>query len=356
VPPKRGRGFNSKESAGRPLQSPASRLPPQRGGGWLRVTPLNRSAASFALKSLTLQADDTIFVADTAESPALAAKLEDDEKDLLGEPELQLAYNSVRLYIAAIQRLYEEQKSRNVNPAPRPQGIALKALKRSILAVVWARKRREYTDRLAGTIKDSYSKAQIPQHHAAAWQTVGNISCLLRTQVDFLLGNHMLLRQSNRRPMELPDCFRLELPKEGQKSTEFPTYALVVVMNQGKTNQHGRIEYGAGLRHRDVRSCLVGSLACYFFWRWQVEGVEAFPTFERSEDWYDIKVLPRSAKQPKEQLSPQTANTWTAKLYQASGIKTSKVSHAPRVAAAQNADMDGVPEGQVSSKLSISVA
>jgi hypothetical protein len=37
-------------------------------------------------------------------------------------------------------------------------------------------------------------------------------------------------------------------------------------------------------------------------------------------------------------------------LYQACGIKTSKVSHAPRVAAAQNADMDGVPEGQVSIK------
>ena len=163
-----------------------------------------------------------------------STKLEKDDEDdegLFAEPELQLAYNSVRLYIAAIQRLYEEQKSRNVNPAPRPQGVALKALKKSILAVVWARKRREYTDRLEGTIKDSYSKAQIPQHHAAAWQTVGNTSCLLRTQVDFLLGNHMLLRQSNRRPMELPDCFRLELPNEGQKSAELPTYALVIVIN-----------------------------------------------------------------------------------------------------------------------------
>ena len=148
--------------------------------------------------------------------------------------------------------------------------------------------------------------------------------------------------------MELPDCFRLELPNEGQKSTEAPTYALAVVMNHGKTNQHGRVEYGAALRHRDVCSCLVGSLACYFFWRWQVEGVEAFPAFKRSGDWYDTKVLPRSTKQPQEQLSPKTANSWTAKLYDASGIKTSKVSHAPRIAAAQNADMDGVPEGQVS--------
>lgn len=277
------------------------------------------------------------------------AKLEEDDAEpLLARPALQLAYNSVRLYISAIQRLYEEQKSRNINPAPRPQGIALKALKKSILAVVWARRRAEYEDPLEGTIKDSYTKAQVPQHHAAAWQVDGDISCLLRTQVDFLLGNHMLLRQSNRRPMELPDCFRLELPNEGQKSREFPTYALVVVMNQGKTNQHGRMEYGAALRHRDVRSCLVGALAFYFFWRWQVEGVEQFPTFQRSEDWYDLKVLRRSAKEPEKQLSPQTANSWTQKLYTRCGIRTSKLSHAPRVAAAQNADMDGVSEGQVS--------
>jgi hypothetical protein len=32
----------------------------------------------------------------------------------------------------------------------------------------------------------------------------------------------------------------------------------------GKTNQHGRIEYGAALRHRDYKSCLVGAIATYF--------------------------------------------------------------------------------------------
>lgn len=228
-------------------------------------------------------------------------------------------------------------------------------MKKSILAVVWARKRTEYSDRLEGTIKDTYTKAQLPQHHEAVWRDdSGDISCLLRTQVDFLFGNHMLLRQSNRRPMELPDCFRLELPNEGQKSREFPTYALVVVMNQGKTNQHGRMEYGAALRHRDVRCCLVSAMAFYFFWRWQVERAEPFPTFQRSEDWYDIKVLRRSAKEATKELSAQTANSWTSRLYAACGIRTSKISHAPRVAAAQNADMDGVSEGQVSQELSIS--
>ena len=163
----------------------------------------------------------------------------------------------------------------------------------------------------------------------------------------------MLLRQSNRLPMELPDCFCLELSNQGQKSREFTTYALGIVMNQGKTNQHGRMEYGAALRHRDVRSCLVGALAFYFFWRWQVEETEPFPTFECSEMWYDIKVLRRSAKEPKKGLSAQTGNSWTRKLYRACGISMTKLSHAPRMAAAQNADMSGVAEGQVRRELSI---
>ena len=47
--------------------------------------------------------------------------------------QLKFQYNSVRSYISAIQRLYEEQKTRGQNPAPRPQGIALKALKGNIL-------------------------------------------------------------------------------------------------------------------------------------------------------------------------------------------------------------------------------
>lgn len=294
--------------------------------------------------------EDTIEV-EVAVSPAgeVAAK---EESLALGEPlfneeELQLQYNTVRGYISAIQRLYEEQKSRNMNPAPRPQGIALKALKKSILAVVWSRKRSEYRDRLEGTIKDVYLPAQIPDHTSAVWESHDDISALFRTQVDFLLGNHMLLRHSNRLPLELPDCFRLELPNEGQKSREFATYALVVVMNQGKTNQHGRMEYGAALRHRDVRSCLIGALAFYFFWRWQVEGKEPFPSFAQSQQWYDLKVLRRSAGEPKAMLSAQTARSWTSKLYSRCGISTSKASHAPRVAAAQNADMAGVAEGQV---------
>ncbi|XP_044714506.1 centromere DNA-binding protein complex CBF3 subunit [Hirsutella rhossiliensis] len=68
--------------------------------------------------------------------------------------------------------------------------------------------------------------------------------------------------------------------------------------------------------------------------------------FQRS-DWYETKVLRRSAKEPQAPLSGQTAREWTSRFYKKAGIKVSKVSHAPRVAATQNADMAGVDEGQI---------
>jgi hypothetical protein len=241
--------------------------------------------------------------------------------------------------------------------------VALKALKKSILASVWSSKRKEFTDRGIGTLKDIYTPSQVPQHTAAAWVGLSdgkkpNYGCMLRTNVDFLLGNHMLLRSSNRRPLELPDYFRLELPNEGVKgSAPAPslapaltqkTYAFVVVMNKGKTNQHGRMEYGAALRHRDPLACLVSALAFWFFYRWQVEkDTETFPSFARPEDWYEIKVLRTANSTLTTPLSGQTANDWTSRLYKACGIKVSKVSYAPRVTAAQTADINGVSEIQV---------
>ncbi|KJZ70168.1 hypothetical protein HIM_10428 [Hirsutella minnesotensis 3608] len=47
------------------------------------------------------------------------------------------------------------------------------------------------------------------------------------------------------------------------------------------------------------------------------------------------------------QLSSQTARERTSWFYRKAGIKVSKVSHAPRVAATQNADIAGVDEGQI---------
>jgi hypothetical protein len=123
-------------------------------------------------------------------------------------------------------------------------------------------------------------------------------------------------------------------------------------MNQGKTNQHGRVEYGACLRHRDPEACLIGQLAFWLFFRWQAEAAaaaEPFPDFSRPERWYRTKVLRRGKADYTGQLSYSTAHKWTSDFYSICGINTSKATHAPRVAAAQNADLAGVSDAQVSS-------
>ncbi|KAM4058124.1 centromere DNA-binding protein complex CBF3 subunit, domain 2 domain-containing protein [Hirsutella rhossiliensis] len=224
------------------------------------------------------------------------SEYESDSDLELYESTLKLQYNTVRGYVSAIQKLYDEQKSRE-----------------SIL-------RPGHRSGTEGAQTQHSCNDLEPEEEGIHGQGVGTLR-------DVLLS--------------------LDLPNEGCKAQGYTTKALVVVMNCGKTNQHGRMEYGSALRHRDPRSCLIGALAFWLFWRWHVEKAERFPVFQRSEDWYETKVLRRSAKEPQAPLSGQTAREWTSRFYKKAGIKVSKVSHAPRVAATQNADMAGVDEGQI---------
>jgi hypothetical protein len=276
-----------------------------------------------------------------------ASSTEDDEGEE-DEPasDLLLLYNSVRGYCSAINELWAHQTSRGLHTAPRPQRVALTALKTSIARGQHQRRRDEYADRGLATIRDGYTASQIPDLSRKVWGLCLGPACAeqhFRTQLCFLFGNSMLLRLSNRLPMELPDLFSMPLPGEGPQGQG---WCLVTVMGQGKTNQHGRLEYGAALRHRDHRSCLVGTLAVYLFWRWHCSG-EAFPCFRRSEDWYNIKVLKRDNRHLSEPLSDSTAASWTRRLYSQAGIQSSKVTHAGRVSGARLAELNGVPEDQI---------
>lgn len=267
---------------------------------------------------------------------------EDDDE----QSDLVLMYNSVRGYVSAIKELWSYQTSQGLHNAPPPKRIALKALETSIIRGEHARRREEFTDRGISTFRDGYLASQIPDLNRQIWSESlgkGNTEQALRTQVDFLLGNSMLLRLSNRLPMELADLFLMPLPKEG---TRGDGWCLVAVMDQGKTNQHGRLEYGAALRHRDHRSCLISALAAYFFWRWHLSG-EPFPCFRTSQDWYDIKVLKRDNTHLDEKLSDSTATSWTRRLYALSGIQGSKVTHMPRSSGARIAEANNVSEAQV---------
>jgi hypothetical protein len=96
----------------------------------------------------------------------------------------------------------------------------------------------------------------------------------------------------------------------------------------GKTNQHGRIEYGATLRHRDHRSCVIEALAVFFFWRWTHSG-EPFPLFRTSQDWYMKKVLKRDVDYLDLPLSKITASVWTLRIYYYSHCCHDEVTNIP---------------------------
>jgi hypothetical protein len=157
----------------------------------------------------------------------------DDDEDC---SDLLLMYNTVRSYISAINELWSHQTSRGLHNAAQPQRVAMKALKTSIIRGEHNRRRTELTDRGIATVLDGYTAVQIPDLNRQVW--AGSLGAgveeqSLRTQLDFLLGNSMLLRLSNRLPMELADVFYWILPKEGPNGDG---WCVIAVMDQGKSS------------------------------------------------------------------------------------------------------------------------
>ena len=129
-----------------------------------------------------------------------------------------------------------------------------------------------------------------------------------------------------------------------------PIKAFVIFMNQGKINQYGWVEYGFCLQHCDPEVCFVGQFVFWLFFRWQVEtnAVESFLDFSRLERQYETKILRRSKADYIGRLSYQTVCKQTGSFYDIYNINIGKVTHVPRMAAIQNADMAGVIDVQVS--------
>jgi hypothetical protein len=157
-----------------------------------------------------------------------------NSRDNEPESELQLMYNSVRGYVSAIMELWTHQVSAKLHSSPSLYNVAVKALKTSIVRGQHARRCTEFDDCGLSTIRDGYTAKQIPDMTRAVWRDAlgpRTSEQSLRTNLDFLFGHTMLLQQSNRLPLELPDLFLLDLPKEGQKGRG---WCFVVVMDQGK--------------------------------------------------------------------------------------------------------------------------
>lgn len=86
----------------------------------------------------------------------------------------------------------------------------------------------------------------------------------------------MLCRSQTVIGMQFADLFSLQIDNQGVTCC----LSLVATITFGKTNQHGKIEYGSSVRHRDVLVCSVGALAMNLFSRFHFEN-KPFPNFTK---------------------------------------------------------------------------
>jgi hypothetical protein len=155
----------------------------------------------------------------------------------------------------------------------------------------------------------------------------------------------MLTRGGDRRQIEISDLFTFEFTGEG------PTRCmpLIVTTRGSKQNQYGRLETAGALRSRDPCLCILGAIAFYLLYRWDLSP-EGFPDFRAREKWYDIRLLKGgygSGSDPATPLSYNSQRDWVARAFKYTGIISNKKTHVGRSSGAKIAELKGISEAQI---------
>ncbi|KAJ8576337.1 hypothetical protein ON010_g2882 [Phytophthora cinnamomi] len=233
------------------------------------------------------------------------------------ERKTTIGRSSVNAYVAAMVDLWKQQARANINSNPSPRDDAVTALLKLTQFEEDDRKRKNFADRG----RDSGKR--------------------LRNLLAFLLSHYALMRGESARMLELADLHSILLENEGYS----PCRALVMVMRQGKTNQVGRIEFGACMRSKYVEICPHGLLGFYLFWRWHIDG-EPFPDFTSSESWYPTKLL-KTGKDTTKAMSYKTHNEAITAALKFVGVHSTAKTHVGRGSGSRMADVAGASESQI---------
>ncbi|KAG1634730.1 hypothetical protein G6F44_010014 [Rhizopus delemar] len=228
-----------------------------------------------------------------------------------------LGRESILAYVKAISDMCNTQKALEWNTNGVSSGPLIRAFLNTLENEKVKRRRLNYEDRGKNTLNDGYSKEELKKVNSFFFTEKNDIrGC--RNRLCFLLSHAMLCRSQTTLGMEFADLFSLEV--ENQGLTE--CIALVATIAHGKTKQHGKIEYGSSLRHRDVEVCSIGALALYLFSRFH---------FEKRENWYKTGVFKGDSPFKFNQYKAQ--NSTYVDVFKKVGIHTSKVTHANRKSA-----------------------
>lgn len=240
--------------------------------------------------------------------------------------------------MSAIVDLYQEQVQEGANSHAHPRDRSVKELLHTLCRERHQVQRSNYADRGIGTLQDGYtSKEELAQ--MCKYYMKEGTGKDLRNMLAQLLSNHMALRGESARSLEFADMFSVNLPNEGNGNC----VAFIAILSQGKTNQVGRIEFGACMRNRDVRICGIGALALYMFQRYHMEG-ENIPNFANPEEWYKIKLLRTNAGTPMKSMTYKTQYNAVVKCLNACGMISKAKTHCGRGSSVRMAELLGVPE------------
>ena len=146
----------------------------------------------------------------------------------------------------------------------------------------------------------------------------------------------MALRGENIRKLELPDLFLYEMTSEGSNCN-----AIVSVLNEGKTNQFGKVEVGGSLRGKDVLFFPHSSMA---MWLYQYLHLQDFPDLSKSEEWYDMKIFPPEFESCTTEMRRDTHSNAIRRMFKYCGINATKATHFFRGLATRTAQQAGVPD------------
>ena len=315
-----------------------------------RVKQKNRKQKKDAqqrAEDVDLVAEDRAVVEATVESYRRGVLGPDEAEEEEAEEGNPVKHSTAEVWVSAVIDLYNVQIAKGQHSYPHPRGFAVRSALKDVQSKAWKRIRELHEDRAANTILDAYTPQDLQNFVRHCWTagTRANVDSYMRTLLDFLVGHYFLVRGELRRVAELADMFVMHLPTE---STSQECWCWILVFDNGKTNSSGKKQYLGALRNRDFRICPIGALAMYLFTRFHVKK-EAWPNLRSPKDWDRIKLL-RGGSDREHELNDKTHRTWVRDVMNAVGISSSKSTHAGRKTGAQQAEILGVPESEVSGR------
>lgn len=249
-----------------------------------------------------------------------------------------LGRESILAYVKACGDLHNAQRSLNLNPYEKARGPLVKAFLDTLQKENAKARRSNYEDRGKNTLNDGYTKEEL-RKVSDYFFTRKDSPTGCRDRLCFLLSHSMLCRSQTALGLQFADLFSLTIDNQGVSEC----VSLVATITFGKTNQHGKIEYGSSVRHKEVELCSIGALALYLFTRFHYEN-EDFPDFTERKNWYEIAVF--KGDDPKTPISYKAQYNAYIDAFKSVGIHTSKVTHANRKSALNMIAQDNVSGDQ----------